>query len=270
MGGALDATIDARRDDRVRSARAPLVHVIVAARDEAALIGGTLAALRGGLPGARLWVAEDGSRDATAAIARAFGATVVGDGRRRGKGQAMSAAASAALAAAGADERRCGQAPVFVLCDADLGGCAGELAALLEPLAAGRADVALARFARRGAGGFGIASAFARRAARKRGAGAVRSPICGQRALSERALRSLLPFAGGYGMELAMTIAAARRGLRMVECELELNHRARGRTPAGFAHRARQLLAFAAVAARAPRTRAGGDGRRPRAAVRRA
>ena len=41
-----------------------------------------------------------------------------------------------------------------------------------------------------------------------------------------------------------MTIDAVRAGLACVEVELDLSHRASGRTLAGFAHRARQLLDF--------------------------
>jgi hypothetical protein len=68
-------------------------------------------------------------------------------------------------------------------------------------------------------------------------------------------LRDLLPFAGGYGMEAGMTIDAFRAGHRIREIELDLEHRATGRSLAGFAHRGRQLLDIA----RAYRSR----GRRP-------
>ena len=76
--------------------------------------------------------------------------------------------------------------------------------------------------------------------------------MSGQRALSGAALELLLPFSGGYGMELGMTIDAARAGLCVRELELDLHHRARGRAPADFAHRAAQL----ADMARAYRARA--------------
>jgi hypothetical protein len=42
-------------------------------------------------------------------------------------------------------------------------------------------------------------------------------------------------------METAMDIDALRAGLSVVEVELDLEHRATGRTAAGFAHRGRQL-----------------------------
>jgi hypothetical protein len=57
-------------------------------------------------------------------------------------------------------------------------------------------------------------------------------------------LRDVIPFADGFGMELGMTIDALRAGYRLAEIELDLSHRATGRTPRGFAHRARQLRDF--------------------------
>jgi hypothetical protein len=42
-------------------------------------------------------------------------------------------------------------------------------------------------------------------------------------------------------METAMNIDALRAGLRVVEVELDLEHRATGRTPGGFLHRGKQL-----------------------------
>jgi hypothetical protein len=58
-------------------------------------------------------------------------------------------------------------------------------------------------------------------------------------------LRATLPFASGYGMEMGMTIDAARAGFRLREYELDLEHRATGRSPQGFLHRGRQLSDFA-------------------------
>ena len=76
---------------------------------------------------------------------------------------------------------------------------------------------------------------------------ALEAPISGQRALRGDMLRALLPFAPRFGMETAMNIDAARAGYRIVEVELDLEHRATGRTPSGFFHRFRQLGDFAAV-----------------------
>ena len=63
--------------------------------------------------------------------------------------------------------------------------------------------------------------------------------------MREAVLRSALPFAAGYGMEIGMTIDAVRAGARLREYELDLSHRATSRDAAGFVHRARQLRDFA-------------------------
>jgi glycosyltransferase involved in cell wall biosynthesis len=228
------------------------VRVLVAAHNEADRLGATLAAIARAFGAAPVWVADDGSRDGTAEIARAAGAQVVRSERVIGKGAAVTAAARAALALS--PTPRDGEAGgVFVLCDGDLAGSADRLGALADPVARGEADVAVAVFRRRVGGGVGLALGFARWAIRARCGLETRAPISGQRALSERALRDVLPFAAGYGMEIGMTIDAVRAGARVLELELDLEHRASGRTIAGFLHRGRQLLDFArAYRSRAP------------------
>jgi glycosyltransferase involved in cell wall biosynthesis len=223
------------------------VTVVVAARDEAERIAATLAALQLAFPDAHVWVADDGSTDATPQIARAAGARVVRSARNIGKGAAVTHAATAA-----ADEARVTAGDptyrsLFVLCDGDLGDSAVALAPLADAVARGDAELAVGAFATRVGGGFGIARAFARWAIRRRCGLQTRAAISGQRALSEAALRDVLPFAAGFGMEIGMTVDAVRAGHRVVEIELDLAHRASGRTPAGFAHRARQLVDFARV-----------------------
>ncbi|MGB3099937.1 MAG: hypothetical protein WBB30_11670, partial [Solirubrobacterales bacterium] len=68
-----------------------------------------------------------------------------------------------------------------------------------------------------------------------------REPISGQRAMRASTLRSVLPFAASYGMETGMTIDAARAGHRIAEVDLDLSHRATGKSLRGFLHRGRQL-----------------------------
>jgi glycosyltransferase involved in cell wall biosynthesis len=230
--------------------------VIVTAYNEAERIEATLDALGRAFPGARLFVGDDGSTDATAQIARRCGADVVRSERVIGKGGAATLAVEAALLAARAGagtgtgartrEPERGGA-VFLLCDGDLGESARALGALTSAVERGEADVAVAAFASRVGGGFGLALGFARWAIRRRCGLDTVAPISGQRALSERALADVLPFAHGYGMEVGMTIDAVRAGHRVSEIELDLTHRASARTLAGFAHRGAQLVDFARV-----------------------
>ena len=219
----------------------------MAAFNEAERIAATLAALAAALPGAVVWVADDGSRDGTAEIARGGGALLVRSERMIGKGAAMTLAAGEALRASLADPERDGEGDVFVLCDGDLGESAAQLAALVAAVRRGEADVAVGAFARRLGGGVGLALGFARWAIRRRCGLDCRAPISGQRALGRGALADVLPLAAGYGMEIGMTIDAVRAGRRVLEIELDLSHRSSGRTLAGFAHRGRQLIDFVRV-----------------------
>jgi glycosyltransferase involved in cell wall biosynthesis len=204
-------TIDRAAD---RSTRAG-IFVVVAAYNEADRIGATLAALARTFPEAPVWVADDGSSDATAQIARDAGAEVVRSERVIGKGEAVTAGARKALRRSRQSAAHDYDGPsVFVLCDGDLGDSASELGPLADAVARGEADVAVAAFARRLGGGFGLA------------------------------LEDVLPFAHGFGMEIGMTIDAVRAGHRLLEIELDLSHRASRRTAAGFVHRARQLVDF--------------------------
>lgn len=212
--------------------------VLVAARNEAARIGATVRALRGAFPGAAVWVADDASGDGTAELAMAAGAQVVSRGRPHGKGGNVGAAAEAALSAAPVPQ-------LFLLCDGDLGASAARLGPLVTAVRGGECDLAVASFAHRVGGGFGIALGFAGWAVRRLCGARTEAPISGQRAMRTEVLRATLPFAAGFGMELGMTVDAVRAGYRLREYELDLEHRATGRSLGGFLHRAAQLRDFA-------------------------
>ncbi len=196
--------------------------ILVAARDEADRIAGTVEKLRAAFPAAGLIVADDGSRDATAALAEGAGARVLRL-PARGKGQALSLAECAAGPGS------------LLLCDADLEGDPA-------PLTETEADLAIAAFREPHGGGFGIAKRTARALILARCGFIAREPLSGQRALSRRARAACFPVAAGFGCETRMTIDAVRAGLSVVEVELPLRHRATERTISGFGHRGRQLL----------------------------
>jgi len=196
--------------------------VLVAARDEEERIAKTVESLRVAFPEAEVIVADDGSRDETAVVAERAGARVLRL-PRRGKGQALTLAEQEAPSGS------------LVLADADL---EGDLRALVDA----DADLAVAVFAERQGGGFGIAKRAARALIRARSGFVPVEPLSGQRALSERARAACFPLAAGFGCEVGATIDAARARLRLAELELPLRHRATGRDTVGFLHRGRQLL----------------------------
>ena len=96
-----------RHSTRLRVA--DVAAVLVAARDEEAVVAGAVESVRRQFEGSLVIVADDGSRDATAARAAEAGAMVLRL-PRRGKGQALSAAERAAPPGS------------LVLVDADLAG----------------------------------------------------------------------------------------------------------------------------------------------------
>ncbi len=213
---------------------------VVAARNEADRIAATIAALRAAFAGIDVIVADDASDDGTGRVALAAGAEVVTRNRPHGKGDNMTAACRAALT---------GRAPnaVVLLCDGDLGESAGRLQPLLDAVEANECDLAIAAFSVKVGGGVGAAKGFARRAIRRACGFEAREPISGQRAMRATTLDALLPFAPRYGMETGMTIDAVRMGARVSEIEIDLSHRATGKTLSGFVHRGRQLRDIAAA-----------------------
>jgi glycosyltransferase involved in cell wall biosynthesis len=221
----------------------PLVgHAIVAAYNEADRIVDTVAGLTAAFPGVTVVVADDGSTDDTGAVAREAGAVVVGAGKNIGKGGAATRAAERVLA-----DGQPSPGAVVLLADADLARTADRLAPLARAVSDGEADLTVAMFASRVGGGFGVALGFAHWAIEKRCGFDAQAPISGQRALSYDALAAVTPFHAAFGMEIGMTVDAVRAGLTVKEIELDLAHRATGKTLAGFKHRGRQMKDFIKV-----------------------
>ena len=212
---------------------------VIPARDEAATLAETLRALRTAVRLSRLIVADDGSRDATAEVARTLGAEVVPaspPGKRGGKGHALRL---------GLLRARAYDPDAVLLADADLGRSAARLADLLAALDEHH-PVAVAAFSPAAPkGGFGLVKNHARRAIARRTGYAPSEPLSGQRALLAPALDALPGIAPGFGAEVGMTLDLLSAGIKPLEPSLPLAHRPTGRNLSGFAHRARQGLDIA-------------------------
>ena len=235
------------------------VLALVPAKDEAERVGATVRALRA-LPGvAEVLVVSDGSTDATAARALEAGAHCLDLPRNLGKGGALNAGLSALMGRVA--ERLSPEPAALLLADADLAETAGRLDRLLTPVLAGEADLAIADLpAQPGAGGFGVAMGLARRGMARATGRRMAEPLSGQRAVRWEALPALLPFAPGFGVEVAMTMDALRAGLRVVEVEVDLRHNPTGRNLSGLLHRSRQARAIARELARRRAWRPSPDG----------
>ncbi|SFR02539.1 glycosyltransferase family 2 protein [Desulfoscipio geothermicus] len=189
---------------------------------------------------AEIVVVDDASTDRTAELAARAGARVVGLPCNGGKGAALNRG----VAEISAD--------VVVLLDGDLGASAGEARLLLEPILNGRADMTVAGFppARR-KGGFGLVKGLARRGIKMHTGLEMKSPLSGQRAMTRPVLDKLLPFDSGYGVEVGLTIKAARAGFKVLEVPVQMTHAETGRDLKGFLHRGRQFWHITRVLARA-------------------
>ncbi len=219
------------------------VAAIIPAYNEEEFIFDTVAALKNIPQITDIVVVDDASTDSTAQLAEAAGARVLRLSGNSGKGAALNSGIAAT------------SAQVYLFVDGDLGTSAGESRLLLAPVLENRADMTIAQFPPpRRKGGFGLVKALARQGVKHCAGLKLKSPLSGQRAMTREVLEKVYPLAGGYGVEVVMTIRAARAGFRIMEVPVRMYHVETGRDLRGFWHRGRQFwhiaLALARTAAR--------------------
>ncbi len=220
----------------------PHLVVVIPALNEEASIGGVIAGIpRTRLAGAGITtevvVVDDGSQDATEAVARAAGAEhVVAHGRNRGLGAAVRTGLRHAYQL-GAD--------VAVLIDADGEYPPAFIPEVIEPILAGRADYVLAsRFlghidgmvpARRlGNRGFTLLQSLL---LRRR----ITDGQTGMRAFSRPALRDLR-IIHDYNYAQVMTLNLLRQGYRLEEVPIPYRVRSTGRSFIRYGEYVRRVL----------------------------
>lgn len=193
-------------------------------------VGETVTALLADPRVAEVIVVDDASRDSTLVRSKEAGARVIPLPRNVGKGAALE---RGFREAAGAD--------VILTVDADTGRSAAAVLHLIAPVSTGGADLVVGVLPAAGSlGGFGLVRGAASRLIKMGTGFESRAPISGQRAFRPEVLEVSRPLASGFGVDAAMTFEAASRGLRVLEVPVEMTHHHRGRTLAGFRHRARQ------------------------------
>jgi glycosyltransferase involved in cell wall biosynthesis len=208
------------------------VAVVIPALDEELSIGPVTAALldavRRGGDDALAIVADNGSRDRTAEVARAAGALVVTE-PKRGYGQACLRA----LGALPPD------VDVVLFADGDGADDPGDVDALLRPLKRGRADLVIGSrsLGRR----FGLVEEGALTPAQRFGNALATfilrvaylhhaTDLGPFRAVRRTALDALAMDDDGYGWTVQMQARAARRGLKVVEVPVRYHRRRTGRS----------------------------------------
>ncbi|HLZ71963.1 MAG TPA: glycosyltransferase family 2 protein [Dehalococcoidia bacterium] len=185
------------------------VVAVIPALDEEGAIGAVVRALPRDLV-QRVIVVDNGSRDGTAAAARAAGAEVVSE-RRRGYGFACMAGVTAAP-----------EAEVFLFLDGDGSDFAEDAGELLAPILAGEADLVLGSRERGGMAGGALplqARLGNRLAAWLIGRldGARISDLAPFKAVRAEALHSLGLRERTYGWTIELIVRAARAGMAIEE-----------------------------------------------------
>lgn len=207
------------------------VTVLIPALNEAENIAATVRAVKATGVVDEVIVVDDASTDGTGAQAAEAGARVLRRSARGGKGEALNAGLAEATG------------EVIAAVDADTGESAAEVRHLLAPVLAGQADLTIARFPKaRRKGGFGLVKGLARWGIKHLAGLEMQSPLSGQRAMHRKVIEALGGFASGFGVEVGMTIDAARMGFRVREVPVRMTHRETGRDLRGFLHRGEQFL----------------------------
>jgi glycosyltransferase involved in cell wall biosynthesis len=204
----------------------PIAFIIPALNEEAALapmLDGLRAALdAAACAGADILVVDNGSRDATADVARKHGARVISE-LRRGYGQACLAGIAALSE----------NTEIVAFLDADGSDDPGDLLRLLTPVREGKADMVLGSrtIAARAAGAFTPQQAFGNWLATglmRVLFGARYTDLGPFRVIRRKSLERLRMQDTNFGWTIEMQIKAHRAGLRVLEIPVNYRNRIAG------------------------------------------
>ncbi|HAA34534.1 MAG TPA: glycosyl transferase [Firmicutes bacterium] len=205
------------------------VSAIIPAYNEEGWVGKTVLALRELSEINEIIVVDDGSTDGTYLEAWNAGATVCRFSSNRGKSRALREGVALA------------RGDVLAFVDADLCETALQFRRLISCIAADRADMAIASFGAKGKRGLGLVRALAYWGIRYHTGQSMNTPLSGQRVLKRVLWDSLNFRAEGFAAEVALTIESLKKGFRVIEIPLEMNHRVWGNDYASFMHRGGQF-----------------------------
>lgn len=246
------------------------VAVVIPAKNEAERIEATIESARRIAGVDLVVVVDDGSTDATSAVAMGADALVVRHKTNRGKAAAM--ATGAQMVAIREDAERAdggagfseelhaeprspghtGPLPVIdsshavpralLFLDADMGGSAEAAQPLVDAVLDEGVDMAIALLPpQEGAAGMGIVVRTARRGILRATGWEPNQPLSGTRCITRETWEACLPLAPGWGVETSLSIDALSSGFWVKEIPAELHHRATGKDLRGQLHRAAQL-----------------------------
>ena len=246
------------------------VAVVIPAKNEAERIEATIGAAHAITGVDLVVVVDDGSSDATSAVAMGADALVVRHKSNRGKAAAMATGAQMIALREDAERAEGGEGfseelhaeprapghsgplPVIdgdtpppralLFLDADMEGSATAAQPLVDAVLGQGVDMAIALLPPQiGAGGMGVVVRTARRGIERATGWTATQPLSGTRCITRETWDACQPLAPGWGVETSLTIDALTGGFWVKEIEAELHHRATGSDLRGRLHRAAQL-----------------------------
>jgi glycosyltransferase involved in cell wall biosynthesis len=206
------------------------VSVVIPALDEEGAIGGVVRGVLATGAVEEVVVGDNGSRDRTAEVARAAGATVV-DAPRRGYGSACLAALAYLRA------RASGPPEIVVFVDGDGSNDSSELPRLIEPILRGEAELVIGARGRRSVPG---SMTFPQRFGNVLATRLLRSlygvhytDLGPFRAIAWGALERIEMADPDYGWTVEMQVKAARLGVPVREIDVANLRRVAGKSKVG-------------------------------------
>ena len=180
-------------------------------------------------------VIDDGSKDRTYFFAKECDVRVIKFYKNQGKGRALREGIQYCTG------------DIIVFLDADVGESAVEVEKIIVPVKNNLCDVAIARFGKaKKKGGFGLVKFISRKGVKWLTGQYVESVLSGQRVFKAEVLKSI-SIGEGYGAEVKMTIDIIRKGYRILQCDVNMQHRETGRDFQGFIHRGIQMYQIVKV-----------------------
>jgi glycosyltransferase involved in cell wall biosynthesis len=207
-----------------------IVSVIIPAYNEQIHIRETIFALKKIDSIGEIIVVDDASTDATVEIVSQLGVRLIEMRRNGGKGKAIRKGLREA------------KKDIIAFVDADLGESAFEIEKLLLPVIESKADFTIAKFGKaKKKGGFGLVKNLAKNGVYFYTRKQIDTTLSGQRVYKKEVVDSIKYIPDRFGIEVAMTIEALRKGYKLLEVEVDMTHAETGRDIKGFVHRGRQF-----------------------------
>ncbi len=205
-----------------------LISVIIPAYNCEGTILGTINSVKKFKYSKQIIVVNDGSKDKTEEIVKNEDVELISLKKNCGKGAALQEGVKKA------------KGDVILFLDSDLGETAREGEKLADELLRNmEVDIVCGSFST--PGGFGILLNFTKFIFKVFFRADFNSPLSGQKAIRKSVALSLLPFEAGYGVEVGILIKAIRKGYKIVEIPVNMDHNRTGKDIKGIIHRAIQF-----------------------------